>query len=352
LIEDAAGPKLQGCLELRREQDMQITVWILLPATSAAASTAAATAKSTAAAAKSTATAAEPAPVRKATSVRKPAISAESAAVGAALAEVPASTLVTQTAISLAETIALPEAIAGALSYITRPETTGASSTEIASSQIALPEAIAGALSYVTRPEATGASSTETAAKAGIMYPPVPAADTGAVEIISVDEVVVYGDIVISPSSVPSPVIPASAPDRSEGKPSSPGDEAQPRRIIHRGIRISGRSPHRFGIVLRHVDHFRRRWLNNDVILTVAGGRGDCLLRRRLECAILLRLLAHPLDRLHDTFLLRQDRISEIGRPTDILTQALEHVRDHYQRLDACIPRLFRSRVRERLTSE
>jgi hypothetical protein len=71
-----------------------------------------------------------------------------------------------------------------------------------------------------------------------------------------------------------------------------------------------------------------------------------------LECAISLRSLAHALDRLHDAFLLCQDSISKIRRPTDVLTQALENVRDHYQRLDACIPRLFRSRVRQRLSGQ
>jgi hypothetical protein len=71
-----------------------------------------------------------------------------------------------------------------------------------------------------------------------------------------------------------------------------------------------------------------------------------------LERATLLSSLAHALDRLHDTVLLRQDSISEIRCPIDVLVQALQNVRNHYQRLDAGIPRLLRSRARERLTSQ
>jgi hypothetical protein len=69
-----------------------------------------------------------------------------------------------------------------------------------------------------------------------------------------------------------------------------------------------------------------------------------------LERSTLLRSLAHALDRLHDTVLLRQDSISEIRCPTDILAQALQNVRNHYQRLDTRVPRLFRSRVGQCLT--
>src|SRR5215467_14903354 len=98
-------------------------------------------------------------------------------------------------------------------------------------------------------------------------------------------------------------------------------------------------------IVLRRVDHFRRGGLDGDVALTVARGGADCLLGCRLERAILLSSLAHALDRLHDTVLLRHDSISEIRCPTDVLTQAFQNFRDHYHCLDACVPRLFRSRV-------
>src|SRR5262249_5979024 len=111
----------------------------------------------------------------------------------------------------------------------------------------------------------------KTAAKARVVYPPVAVADAGTVEMIPVDEVIVYEDVVTSPSSVPAPIVPASTPNCAEGKSSSPGQEAQTGRIVQRGIGISRRAPHRFGIVLRHIDHFRRGRLDGDVALTVGG---------------------------------------------------------------------------------
>jgi hypothetical protein len=253
----------------------------------------------------------ESAPVRKATAIStKSAVSAVKVPacepVGTALAEVPARTLVAETAIALSE----------AITYITRPEATGASlMTQITACEVALAEtslnlpnrrALADIPSRALEPVCyVRVVVANTAAKAGIVYPSVSVAYAGTVETISVDEVIVYEDIVTSPSSVPSPVVPASTPDCTNGKSSSPGDEAQTGRIVHRGIGISGRPPHCFGIVLWHIDHFRRGGLDGDVVLTVARGGGDCLLGCRLERAILLSSLAHALDRLHDTVLLR-----------------------------------------------
>ena len=81
------------------------------------------------------------------------------------------------------------------------------------------------------------------ATMAGIVHPSVSVAYICTVEIISVDEVVVYKDIVTPPSSVPSPIVPASTPDCPNGKSGSPRHEAQTRRIIHRRIGVS-RRPH------------------------------------------------------------------------------------------------------------
>jgi len=207
---------------------------------------------------------------RKAASVRKPPISAESATVGApkvlarepvsaALAELPAGTLVAQCAVGLAETllnlsngralakipssapqcavglaemIALSWAITDALARITRPEAAGASLTETAASEIALAETLlnlshgralaeipSSALEPMCHVRVIGA---KTAPEAGIVHPPVSVPNACTVEIISVDEVIVYEDVVVSPSSVPSPVVPAPTPNRTKGESSSP----------------------------------------------------------------------------------------------------------------------------------
>jgi hypothetical protein len=202
--------------------------------------------------------------MRKAASIGKPVLSADSAAVGAALAELPAGALVAQCAVGLteialaetllnlsngralaeipssapqgavglAEMIALSGAIADALARITRPEAAGASLTEIAASEIALAETLlnlsngralaeipSSALEPMCHVRVIGA---KTAPEAGIVRPPVSVPNACTIEIISVDEVIVYEDVVVSPSSVPSPVVPAPTPNRTKGKSSSP----------------------------------------------------------------------------------------------------------------------------------
>jgi hypothetical protein len=61
----------------------------------------------------------------------------------------------------------------------------------------------------------------------------------------------------------------------------------------------------------------------------------------------LLRSLPHALDCLHDAFLLRQESIPEIRRPVDVSAQALENVGQHHQGLDAGVPWLCGSRIRQ-----
>jgi hypothetical protein len=145
-----------------------------------------------------------------------------------ALAQVPARTRVADTAIGVSEAIALRDAI----TYVTRRQATGASLTEIAASDVALGETL---LNLPSRRALTDIPSralesvcyvrvvvAKTAAKARIVYPSA-VADAGTVEMIPIDEVIVYKYIVTSPSSVPAPVVPASSPNCAKGKSSSPG---------------------------------------------------------------------------------------------------------------------------------
>jgi hypothetical protein len=138
--------------------------------------------------------------MREAASIGKPVLPADSAAVGAALAELPAGTLVAQCAVGLTE-IALAETLLNL------------------SNGRALAEIPSSALEPMCHVRVIGA---KTAAKAGIVRPPVSVPNACTIEIISVDEVIVYEDVVVSPSSVPSPVVPAPTPNRTKGKSSSP----------------------------------------------------------------------------------------------------------------------------------
>lgn len=183
----------------------------------------------------------ESAAVRNAViSTKTGASSAKGRPVGDALAELPARSWVAQSAVSLAETVSLSRAIAEPLSCIARSQTAGASLTGIASSKVILAETLLNltsgrALAEIPSTGLTEVPSTglaeviharvvaEPAAKPWIVCPPVTVGYAGSVEVISVDEVIIYENIVISPSGVPSPVVPASTPYRTKSESCSPG---------------------------------------------------------------------------------------------------------------------------------
>ena len=207
--------------------------WFLLSATSAAAATSATAATVKSATSSAEAATVESAAVRKATMVSmERGVSAAkvpaSEPVPAALAKVPGW--------KLAGAIALSEVpgwkLAGAVTYVARPDATGVAVAEIAASDIALAKTV---LNLSSRRALTDVRwralepvcyvrvvIAKTAAKAGIVYPPVAIAYAGTVEIIAIDEVIIYKNIVISPSSTPTPVIPATTPNCTQGKSGSP----------------------------------------------------------------------------------------------------------------------------------
>jgi hypothetical protein len=65
------------------------------------------------------------------------------------------------------------------------------------------------------------------------------------------------------------------------------------------------------------------------------------LLRTGFQGPFTFRLGPHPLDRIHDVRLLREERVSQIGRPLDVSGHSLDHVWSRGQSLDAWIPRLL-----------
>jgi hypothetical protein len=91
---------------------------------------------------------------------------------------------------------------------------------------------------------------------------------------------------------------------------------------------------------------------NDDVVLTVGRGGGDCLVLVRLQGAPLLRLLTHALDSGHYILLLVQKGVAQVGCPVDIRGQVMKHIGEHNQRLHAGVPRLFRCRIGQRFPAE
>ena len=59
----------------------------------------------------------------------------------------------------------------------------------------------------------------------------------------------------------------------------------------------------------------------------------------RLPCVFCL--LAHALDGVHHVFLLREKRVTEVGRPLDVFGQKLDGVGQGSQTLDAGVPVLL-----------
>jgi hypothetical protein len=73
------------------------------------------------------------------------------------------------------------------------------------------------------------------------------------------------------------------------------------------------------------------------------------LLFIRLQIALFLRLLAHPLHGIHYVLLLREERIAKIGGPLDVISQPLYHVGQARHRLNTRVPRLLGNGSGERL---
>ncbi len=68
-----------------------------------------------------------------------------------------------------------------------------------------------------------------------------------------------------------------------------------------------------------------------------------------LQGSLLLRLLPHPLDGVHDVALLVEEGVPEIRRPLDVVAEPLDDVGNRRHRLDARVPGLLGDRVGERL---
>ena len=63
-------------------------------------------------------------------------------------------------------------------------------------------------------------------------------------------------------------------------------------------------------------------------------------------------LLAHALHGIHHIVLLREERVSQVGRPLDVLGQQLDDIRQGRQSLDAGVPILLLHGVGQRLVFE
>jgi hypothetical protein len=150
------------------------------------------------------------------------------------------------------------------------------------------------------------------------------------------------------PAQTPAPTA-KSEQAAEESSKEDAGTEADPRtestprgRIPQRGIcAIRGLTPYRVGVILRRIDVLRVGGRDLDRALPVLYLGGDNLLLRALQLPGLLRPGPHSLDRIHHVCLLSQKRVAEVGGPTNIAAQDIEHIRESGQSLDARVPVLL-----------
>ena len=170
------------------------------------------------------------------------------------------------------------------------------------------------------------------------------------VEMILQNKGPIDDDIVRMPVRMPTPAHPASPSDKDRaydnpGTPPAPITTGWRRRIIPDwiGVPKGCRTPNPKRVIIRHINHVRIGWLDDNDSLAILGFIRNFLLLGRGQFAGILSPCAHPLDGIHDIGLARQKRISQIGGPGDVLIHALEHIRERNERLNAGVPALFLS---------
>ena len=171
--------------------------------------------------------------------------------------------------------------------------------------------------------------------------------------VVDLVEVVVDVDVDVVASAAPAAAAAGAAPDgRAHHDAEAERDERGPgriRRVVDRRIRVDRRPVDDRRAVRRHVDDLGVRRLDDDDCLSLDDLRLDLLLLVRLQGPVVLGLLPHPLDGVHDVALLREEGVPEVGRPLDVVREPLHDLGKCRHRLDARVPGLLGDGVRERL---
>jgi hypothetical protein len=185
-----------------------------------------------------------------------------------------------------------------------------------------------------------------------------------AVEIVVLIEIIIVVDVDVAvvPIAI-APIAPVAAPSAPSG--GTQRNSRAPHQTcawIVAGITVGvvgilgGRSSVNNRWVVRwDVSYIGTGLLNFDHLLTAPGrtaphrlGLHD-LLRTGFQISGALGLRAHALNCGHYVRLLRQECVSHVRGPLDVVGHTLHHVWKRYQSLDAWVPRLFCHRVRQRL---
>jgi hypothetical protein len=166
----------------------------------------------------------------------------------------------------------------------------------------------------------------------------IAAADVGIPIEIVID---VYVYVIMPPSAA---VTPASAPGGAHSYSNAEGNRHPrhgPARRWRRGVRVNGRAVNYCWIVAGNIDDLRIRLLNYDNGFVFHHLGLDLLLLGGFQISFFLCLLAHALHRIHDIALLRQESITQIRGPLDILREPIDQVGKGSQALYARVPVLL-----------
>jgi hypothetical protein len=142
-------------------------------------------------------------------------------------------------------------------------------------------------------------------------------------------------DIAVAPITAAAPVISARAPvsqsptraEREPGRNESGADISGIPPIIWRVLRIRPRAINDAGIVVWHVERFGVRWLNRDDLPTLLLPFGNRLLLVRAQLVVRIGFRPQALNGVHDIRLLREDRIAQLLRPTELVTHHSQNIR-------------------------
>ena len=186
----------------------------------------------------------------------------------------------------------------------------------------------------------------------GAVFAPDLVVDVVFVVMVYVFVVYVDVDVIVTPAATvaPAPVSPDCSDRDSNAKGKSrPSHVRSVGWIVHRRIRIGGLAVNYGWVVGRDVNHFGVRRLNDDNALAVHLLSFDRLLLAGFESSRALGLGAHALDRVHHIGFLREESVSQLRGPSDIIAQLLDHVGHYHHGLDAGVPRLFFRCIGQRL---
>src|ERR1017187_5040030 len=180
---------------------------------------------------------------------------------------------------------------------------------------------------------------------AGIVRPDSATSITAPAKAVMIEKAAVQEERVTEPVKSPAPATPSQAAEKAAkvntGAESVSNSIADVQVIPRRIIAIGGRTPDVLGIVVGHVDHLGIGRLNLNRRLIPLHLCGDVLLPVGLELTGRHGLGAHPLHGIHYVRLLSKEGVAEIGGPTNVGAQPVDHVREDHQSLDTGVPILL-----------